>query len=346
MFRVSCSIIVPVFNVESYIADCLQSVMQQTYSGSLECILVDDCGTDGSMEIAKKMVAEYKGRIEFKVLHHEHNRGLAAARNTGMDAATGEYVYFLDSDDWISDDCIEQLIEPLCDKRYDVVVGDFITFGGDSSVRLWVERDGVYIGDELKDACYHREIYVMAWNKLYNHDFIKKNRLSFYEGIIHEDELWSYYVTRFASSMFVAKQAKYFYRIHADSIIDSTKKDGSKAASSLNTIVYQIVSDDYANSSAYSEARNIYIISLFLRYIQYDWGNKKRIRELYMFIRRNWNYNPVRLYRKGQLSLVQLKKHLYFALPAAIGWWYLYLRFWKNRKKKNDCDAFFCHTCI
>lgn len=80
--------------------------MRQSYNGAMECILVDDCGTDNSMEIAEQLIKAYNGPIDFKVVHHEHNQGLSAARNTGMDASCGEYVYFLDSDDWISDDCI------------------------------------------------------------------------------------------------------------------------------------------------------------------------------------------------------------------------------------------------
>ena len=101
------SIIIPIYNVEPYIEDCLQSVMRQTYRGMMECILVDDCGTDNSMKVAEQLIKIYNGPIDFKVLHHEHNRGLSAARNTGIDAACGDYVYFLDSDDWISDDCFE-----------------------------------------------------------------------------------------------------------------------------------------------------------------------------------------------------------------------------------------------
>lgn len=96
------SIVIPVFNVAPYIADCLRSVMRQTYTGSMECLIVDDCGTDDSIAIAKQMIADYKGPIRFQILHHEWNRGLSAARNTGTEAATGEYLYYLDSDDEIT----------------------------------------------------------------------------------------------------------------------------------------------------------------------------------------------------------------------------------------------------
>ena len=75
------SIIIPIYNVEEYIEECLQSVMRQTYKGEIECILVDDCGKDNSIAIAEQLIADYTGSIAFRILHHEHNRGLSAARN-------------------------------------------------------------------------------------------------------------------------------------------------------------------------------------------------------------------------------------------------------------------------
>lgn len=81
------SIIVPVYNVAEYIESCVRSVMTQTYDGGLECLIFDDCGTDNSIAIAQQMIENYQGSIDFKVIHHEKNRGLSAARNTGMDAA-------------------------------------------------------------------------------------------------------------------------------------------------------------------------------------------------------------------------------------------------------------------
>ena len=94
MNQPSISIIVPVYNVEPYVEECIHSVMRQTYTGPMECIVVDDCGTDNSMAVVEGLIANYKGPISFKVLHHKHNRGLSAARNTGMDAATGDYYFF------------------------------------------------------------------------------------------------------------------------------------------------------------------------------------------------------------------------------------------------------------
>ena len=106
---VRISIIVPIYNVEPYIERCLRSVMIQTYS-NIECILVDDCTLDNSMKICDCLLGNYIGPIEFKVLHHDHNRGLSAARNTGTDAATGEYIFYLDSDDEITPDSISLMV--------------------------------------------------------------------------------------------------------------------------------------------------------------------------------------------------------------------------------------------
>ena len=122
------SIIIPVYNVAPYIEACLKSVMRQTYSGSMECLVVDDCGTDESIAIAERMIAEYDGSILFQILHHEHNRGLSAARNTGTLQATGDYLYYLDSDDEITDECIELLMQKMLkNPDLEMVQGNVLT---------------------------------------------------------------------------------------------------------------------------------------------------------------------------------------------------------------------------
>ena len=83
--------------------------MRQSYT-DIECVLVDDASVDDSMVKCQKLIDEYDGPIQFRLLHHEKNRGLSAARNTGTKAATGEYVFYLDSDDEITSDCIEKMM--------------------------------------------------------------------------------------------------------------------------------------------------------------------------------------------------------------------------------------------
>lgn len=191
------SIIVPVYNVEPYIAECIQSVMQQTYQGPMECILVDDCCKDNSMEVAIRLIAEYKGPIEFVILHHEKNRGVSAARNTGTDIVKGDCVYYLDSDDAISSNCIELLVDVVMKHpKVEVVQGavESINYRKYNDLRLydtpryiesneWVRYHSFRAGEELP---------ICAWNKLIKRSFLVENSLAFKEGINNEDELWSF----------------------------------------------------------------------------------------------------------------------------------------------------------
>ena len=217
------TIVIPVYNVESYISDCLQSVMRQTYKGPLECILVDDCGTDKSIEIVQNMIAEYNGPIEFKVLHHEHNRGVSAARNTGIDAAKGDYVCFLDSDDWISDDCIEKLAQPLQNEVFDIVIGDYELVGYMPYPLVLSLPEGSY-HEGISEVFSNEGVYVMPWNKLYSKEFLNRNRLRFEEGKNQEDEIFAFEISCIEKSFYVVKTVTYYYRMREGSIVHTNDK--------------------------------------------------------------------------------------------------------------------------
>lgn len=331
MYLPKISIIIPVYNVEPYIAECLKSVMRQTYTGQIECLVIDDCGTDKSIEIAERLISDYKGPIGFKILHHEHNRGLSAARNTGIKAATGDYVYFLDSDDYVSDDCMEELARPLQEKKYDMVVGNYEAFGEESNAGLWVEQ-GEYIGEQLREGCFSRGIYPMAWNKLCGLHFLRQHGLLFCEGILHEDMLWSYHAVKCLKLIYVVEKHTMFYRVRSQGIMGQIKYKSQKSADSLYLIIKQIIDQESKDDEAYEPERMNYINYLFQMYLMRDFGNKARMKELYLYIRKHWNYAPWQLYRAGLMSICQVKKHLFYALPDKLGWWYLYLRTRKHRK--------------
>ena len=103
------SIIIPVYQVSAYVERCLSSVMAQSYS-QLECIIVNDATQDDSIAKCERLISDYSGPISFHIIHHECNQGLSAARNTGTKAATGDYIYYIDSDDDMTPDCIEKLV--------------------------------------------------------------------------------------------------------------------------------------------------------------------------------------------------------------------------------------------
>ena len=188
--------------------------MRQTYGGKIECILVDDCGTDNSMEVAERLIKVYDGPIEFKVLHHEHNRGVSAARNTGIDATCGDYIFFLDSDDWISDDCIEKLAQPFDFGEYDFVVGDLAREAKYSFVSC---QEGEYYKNGLKPFT-RNEITAAVWNKLFRKSFLIDNQLLFEVGKIYEDSIFLFDLTCVERKYYVVKSITYFYRRREGSI--------------------------------------------------------------------------------------------------------------------------------
>ena len=115
------SIIVPIYKVENYIERCVRSLLEQTYIG-IEYIFVDDCSPDSSISILKKVIKEYPTRIDqIKIISHEKNMGLPAARNTGLKMAIGDYIFHCDSDDYVEKDMIEKMYQTAKEKDADIV---------------------------------------------------------------------------------------------------------------------------------------------------------------------------------------------------------------------------------
>lgn len=224
------SIIVPVYNVEDYIFDCLSSIVNQTYLESIECILVDDCGSDKTMALVNDFINSYFGPIAFHVIHHPYNKGVSAARNSGLLAASGDYVFFLDSDDTITSDCIFSMVQLL--EKYpqtDMVIGGVICPAFPlkkwNSLSVKVSDYSVESKWIQRNLYNYKEFPVTPWNRLISRSFILDNNLFFKEQIIHEDELWTYMLSYRLRRMAVLTKPTYNYNIHPDSIMSSSQKN-------------------------------------------------------------------------------------------------------------------------
>nr|WP_319271818.1 glycosyltransferase family 2 protein [uncultured Draconibacterium sp.] len=228
------SIIIPVYNVEDYIERCFESVKNQSYS-SIECIFVDDCSPDNSIQILQKLIATYIGKIEFQLVSHKINKGLSEARNTGTEYAKGEYIYYLDSDDEITSNCIEELYKLV--RKYpkiDVVQGNTQTIPQPNRNNDWrnisLKDFPEYVNNSswIKQRCFkHPKIPVNAWNKLVRKDFILDNSLFFRPGIIHEDVHWMFYVTKHIHSIAFTETYSYIHYIVPNSIMRSNNRKKS-----------------------------------------------------------------------------------------------------------------------
>lgn len=220
------SIIIPVYNVEAYIEDCIASVMAQDYE-QLEVLIVDDCTPDQSISIVEKMISGYEGPHTYRIIRHAKNGGQSAARNSGISEATGELIYFLDSDDYICEKAISNLVELYIETHANIVVGNLkiVDYQTKEVIRDSIQlSSSYYFFSSLKDlyACHdviRMGVNGVPWNKLIEKDFLLKNKLLFDLGIIFEDDIWNYKVYCCKPKIAVSSSLTYIYRMRPSSIM-------------------------------------------------------------------------------------------------------------------------------
>ena len=259
--KLKVSIVVPVYNVSLYIERSVKSVMAQTYP-VLECIIVDDASPDDSIAKCERLIARYDGPTRYVILHHEQNRGLSAARNTGTVAALGDYVFYLDSDDEITPDCIEKLAKPIeRNASIEMVVGNFQVLSKIPS------KGRVSFEEEFTSSAAVRECFfdknvlpVVAWNKLMSKKFLMNNGLLFMEGILCEDILWTFYVVKCLQRLYVIPVITYNYYKRSSSI--TTRTDKSEMADHLS-IIYEEIARHFTPGEEAREAK--YYLDFYFR---------------------------------------------------------------------------------
>lgn len=223
------SVIIPIYNVEKYIKRCLQSVVSQSCQ-DFELILVDDCGTDNSMEVAEAYLSKIS-QLHYRIEHHAINAGLSVARNTGLGVAKGEYVYFLDSDDWLPKNALEKLVKTARETQAFCVVGEYTNCVDTTAEALSVpyqygeSMNFVKKDDVIAFFC-GKGLPVTAWNKLIRRDFLLKNKLYFEKGIYHEDCLWTFLLISVLPSLAIISDSTYCYSMNPNSIMN--KLDAAK----------------------------------------------------------------------------------------------------------------------
>ncbi|WP_445384803.1 glycosyltransferase [Robiginitalea sp. IMCC44478] len=215
------SIVIPVYNVEDYVEKCIRSCYDQELPISdFEVIVVNDGTNDSSLEICEYLQNEFP---TLKIISQE-NKGLSGARNTGLQHATGEYVWFVDSDDWIKSNCLNPLITLLKSTSPDL---------------LWmghcVVKDGkvikYYIPQYLKTPVKGNEFYAnhleglyYIWKFIYSRKFLLENNLKFYEGLIYEDLEFTPRALNVAESCITLPESFYYYLIREGSIVNKMQQ--------------------------------------------------------------------------------------------------------------------------
>jgi len=214
------SVIVPIYAVEQYLHRCVDSIMNQTYP-HLQIVLVDDGSPDRCGDIC-----DAYARAESKVrVIHQPNRGLSAARNAGLEIATGDYISFVDGDDWLDNSCLEHLLQLITHHEADISVSNLFRTSDDKAEPKFDEARVYVLSRE--EAIFHLisprvGSMVAACGKLYNSDLFEFIR--FPDGRLHEDAFTTYKVILNTKKVVVTTAALYGYRQRPDSITGSPFK--------------------------------------------------------------------------------------------------------------------------
>lgn len=201
MIKTEVSVIIPIYGVEKYIRKCLESVLNQTLK-EIEIIIINDGTKDNSMQI----VEEYINDERIKIINKE-NGGISSARNVGLKKAQGKYIVFIDSDDFIKSEMLEELFLEAERGNYEIVYSNVILYNNKTKKLKNRDRNTLKIESE-KGSYHYRFCGMEVWNKIYKREFLLKNNILFRENIIHEDNLFT------LKCFFLAKKVKYINKYH------------------------------------------------------------------------------------------------------------------------------------
>lgn len=261
------SVIVPVYKVEAYLDQCVSSIVQQTYK-ALEIILVDDGSPDRCPQMCDQW-AEEDGRI--KVVHKK-NGGLSDARNAGLEIASGDYIAFVDSDDWIHESFVDTLYRQIQDTGADICECAVIYASDDEKVlrvRACGQKKILYSRTEAIKALIREDgLYQTVWNKLYKRSVL--DNIPFEIGKQHEDDFWTYRVFDRIGTLIADDQPLYYYRQRTDSIMSAgyqiKRLDGLEAR--IRRMEYLRKDRELLEySNAYLQFDYLYHLQCILRYL-------------------------------------------------------------------------------
>ena len=257
------SVIIPVFQAEKYLSRCVASVTKQTYD-KLEIILMDDGSTDNSLRICYELAQE-DSRI--KVFHQE-NMGVAATRNKGLDYATGQFIYFLDSDDWIDENTLSVMVKILEEYKADLCICGFYYMRDREKIECSPAQNCQVSKQEFLDEffwkLYDDTILFNIGTKLYRRSIIEEKKLRFCEDmVVYEDIKFCLEYIDLVKQIFVCKKSYYYYfQGNVDSITHVYKKDFWKSTGDYCQILISRFNDDSLS------IKKAILICLYRAYLQ------------------------------------------------------------------------------
>lgn len=325
------SIIIPIYKVELYLRRCIDSVLKQTFT-DFECILVDDGSPDRCPEICD----EYANKDNRIKVIHKVNGGLSDARNAGLDIAKGEYIYFLDGDDYIESSLLENVQKEIKNTNADMVVfnyfsvnehGDALYDSSFSAKEYTILSQKDYINFVCKEVL-HYKMGWEVWNRVFKHSIIDDINLRFYDNkkIYAEDIYFLLCYLLEAHKVSVIDKKLHYYVRRSDSITGANKKSKIDEFVNLNYMIYQFI-----KAKKYRYIQHKYYIIFYLiinnRYIHF--GIYDRLMEIQnivnkKFFRKNvykalLHINELSEYSSNSTGTLLFKEHIYYLLNSIIG---------------------------
>jgi glycosyltransferase involved in cell wall biosynthesis len=301
------SVIVPIYKVEKYLKRCLDTIVNQSYP-YLEIILVDDGSPDNCGSIAEEY-AKADNRI---IVIHQKNGGLSDARNTGMLHVTGEYILFVDSDDWLENNMIEQMLNTSIKLKADVVQSAFYYAYDDHLLfdqRYFNKGNPPFILNNIElmtELVANERVKNFAWGKLYKTKLIKD--IPFKKGVLFEDVFWAHQVMHRVKKYAILNQPLYYYFQRSDSIVSTYTPKNLDIIEGLKERQYFI--EKYHKELTF-QSYKVLLNTIFIHYNllllnrKKDEGGSYR-KELQTYVKKNYNN-----FKKAVESDKPLKKQLF-----------------------------------
>lgn len=259
------SVIIPIYNVASYIEDCLVSLVSQSFP-HYELVLVDDCSSDNSISLARKVLTAHPN-VSFQLVTHLENRGLSAARNTGIQAAKGKFLVFADSDDWLPQNALEILYREIVAYPESIVCGNTTQFTDGVYSPYWSCNERMILdrNDAIMRMLTYDGVIDTAWAKIYQREIFIANNIEFPEGLYFEDTPTNIQLFNKASTIIVLPENVYFYRRNRPgSILQERSAKSAKDRLWVFGFIYDYLVTKTSVSSDF--ALNYYTMRLAIEY--------------------------------------------------------------------------------
>ena len=347
------SIVIPVYNVEKYITQCLESVQKQTFK-DFEVIIIDDGSPDESYKIYQRYA---DNDCRFKIVKKQ-NAGVSEARNTGIEEATGDFVMFIDSDDWMEETACEVLYNEALKNQADLIVADAYTVEGNVRKRIRVFKDPFVTSDRKFIRDYQRSCLGYAynpmpvdkynvtgigspWNKLFRRSVIVEHCLRFdpYVKGIFDDNLFTMHFLSVAGRVSYVPEPVYDYRIVSQSLTQSYKANTLDISRRIFERIEEFISEQ-EDPDFFKKAYYMYVIRRFsaeLNVYYFAGKNPAPLRQRLSEMKRILRTEPYRAALQNVEGKLLMPQHKFIYCPAKIGcsfgvWLALVSRRWVKEK--------------